>query len=63
MTFAYPWVLPVGAVLLALLGWAAVRGERARRVALSRFGEIDILGRGSFLVPPRSAKPSTREAS
>jgi Ca-activated chloride channel family protein len=53
MTFAYPWVLAAGLVLLAAVGWLVVRGERARRDALARFGELDVLGRGSSLVSPR----------
>ena len=53
MTFAYPWVLAAGCVLLAAVGWVIVRAERARRNALARFGELDVLGRSSSLVPHR----------
>ncbi|HUQ14414.1 MAG TPA: VWA domain-containing protein, partial [Gemmatimonadales bacterium] len=51
--FAYPWVLAAGFVLLAAVGWLVVRAERARRDALARFGEPDVLGRGSSLVSHR----------
>jgi Ca-activated chloride channel family protein len=53
VTFAYPWVLAVGCVLLAAVGWIIVRAERARRNALARFGELDVLGRSSSLVSHR----------
>jgi Ca-activated chloride channel family protein len=57
VTFAYPWVLAAGCVLLAAVGWIIVRAERARRNALARFGELDVLGRSSSLV---SYRHSTR---
>jgi Ca-activated chloride channel family protein len=53
VTFAYPWVLAVGCVLLAAVGWIIVRAERARRHVLARFGELDVLGRSSSLVSHR----------
>jgi Ca-activated chloride channel family protein len=53
MTFAYPWVLAAGLVLLAATGWLLLRAERARRDALARFGEPDVLGRGSSLASRR----------
>ncbi|HUQ14550.1 MAG TPA: VWA domain-containing protein, partial [Gemmatimonadales bacterium] len=53
MTFAYPWVLAAGCVLLAAVGWVIVRAERARRNALARFGELDVLRRSSSLVSHR----------
>lgn len=55
MSFAYPWVLAAGLVLLAATGWVVVRGERARRKALARFGEPELLGRGSPLLSRRRA--------
>jgi Ca-activated chloride channel family protein len=57
MNFAYPWVLALGFVVLAVAGWVIVRGERARREALARFGELDVLRRGSSLL---SHQHSTR---
>lgn len=56
MTFAYPSVLIGGAIALALTWWVIVRAERARREALARFGERDILARGSFLPSPRRSR-------
>jgi Ca-activated chloride channel family protein len=53
MTFAYPWVFAAGSIVLAAVGWLIVRAERARRGALARFGEIDVLGRGSSLASHR----------
>ena len=53
MTFAYPWVLAAGLILLAAAGRLIVRAERSRRDALARFGELDVLGRGSSLVSLR----------
>jgi len=53
VTFAYPWVLMAGCALLAALVWVIVRGERARRHALARFGELDVLGRSSSLASHR----------
>ncbi len=53
MTFAYPWVLAAGLVLLAATGWVVVKGERARRRALARFGEPALLGRSSPLLSHR----------
>jgi Ca-activated chloride channel family protein len=53
VSFAYPWILAVGLVLLAATGWVVARGERARRKALARFGEPELLGRTSPLVSSR----------
>jgi Ca-activated chloride channel homolog len=53
VSFAYPWVLLAGCVLLAAVGWLIVRAERARRNALARFGELDVLRRSSSLVSQR----------
>ena len=55
MTFAWEWVLPVAALIVALAGWLAARSERRRREALARFGDPAVLSRGSAL-------PSTRGA-
>jgi Ca-activated chloride channel homolog len=53
MTFAYPWVLAGGLIVLTVTGWLIVRAERARRDGLARFGELHVLGRVSSLVPHR----------
>ena len=53
MTFAYPWVLAAGLVLLAVTGWVVVMGERDRRKALARFGEPELLARSSPLLSHR----------
>ncbi len=53
MSFAYPWVLAGGSILLAAAGWLNVRAERARREAVARFGELDVLRRGSSLLSHR----------
>jgi Ca-activated chloride channel family protein len=55
MTFAYPWVLAAGLPLIAAAGWLVARAERGRRRALARFGELDLLGRGSPLMSHRRA--------
>ena len=53
MSFAYPWVLAAGLIVLAAVGWLIVRAERTRRDALARFGQLDVLGRGSSLASRR----------
>ena len=53
MSFAYPWVLPLGVVALLLAGWLLLRAERARRAALGAFGETEVLRRSSSLATPR----------
>jgi Ca-activated chloride channel family protein len=55
MSFAYPWVLLAGALVLAAVGWARRRSERSRWAALDAFGEADLLRRGSSLASPRQA--------
>ena len=55
MSFAYPWVLPVGLLALAVLVRLVLRGERARRAALAAFGDTALLSRGSTLTPQRQA--------
>ncbi len=55
MSFAYPWVLPIGAAVLGLVAWILARGDRRRRSALSRFGEPAVLGKGSALQSGRQA--------
>ncbi|HEU4954387.1 MAG TPA: VWA domain-containing protein [Gemmatimonadales bacterium] len=54
MTFAWTWVLPVAAGLVALAAWLAVVAERRRRAALVRFGDPAVLGRGSALPSART---------
>ena len=53
MSFAYPWVLPVGLLVLGVAAWLVGRAERERRAALATFGEVDVLRRGSSLAPAR----------
>jgi Ca-activated chloride channel homolog len=53
MTFAYPAVLAAGFLVLAVVGWLIVRAERARGEALARFGELDVLRRGSSIASRR----------
>jgi Ca-activated chloride channel family protein len=53
MSFAYPWVLGPGLAAVALVGWIVLRAERERRAALARFGEFELLRRGSSLLSPR----------
>jgi len=55
MSFAWPWVLALGAVLVGLAGWLARAAERRRRAALARFGEVEVLARGSSLPSSRTA--------
>ena len=55
MSFAYPWVLPVGLLALALLVRLVLRGERARRAALATFGDTALLSRSSPPAPHRHA--------
>ena len=55
MSFAWPWVIALGAVLLALVAWLARGAERRRRAALARFGDPAVLARGSTLPAPRTA--------
>jgi len=52
MSFAYPWVLPIGLVALAAVARAVLRAERSRRTSLTAFGDADLLRRGSALPPP-----------
>ena len=54
MSFAWTWLLAVGAGLVALAAWLAVAAERRRREALARFGDPAVLGRGSALPSPRT---------
>ncbi len=56
MSFAYPWVLPVGFAALTVVTWLLLRAERARRVALAAFGEEAVLRRGSSLATPRQTR-------
>ena len=59
MSFAYPWVLPLGLVALALVAWLLRRAERARRAAMAAFGETEVLRRSSFLATPRETRRTT----
>ena len=54
MSFAWPWMLALGTVVVALVAWLARSAERRRRVALARFGEPAVLARGSALPAPRT---------
>ena len=56
MSFAYPWVLPVGLAVVAALAWLVLRGERARQAALAAFGDADLLRRGSAIPPAGQVK-------
>jgi Ca-activated chloride channel family protein len=56
VSFAYPWVLPLGLVAVTLAAWLLRRAERARRQALAAFGEEAVLGRGSSLATPRQTR-------
>jgi Ca-activated chloride channel family protein len=55
MSFAWPWVLALGAALVALAGWLARSAERRRRAALARFGDPAVLARASVLPGQRTA--------
>lgn len=54
MSFAWPLVLPVGAILVIVAGWFLFRGVRRRAAALNAFGEPDVLARASSLGDERS---------
>ncbi len=56
MTFAYPWVLPLGLVALAVGAWLLRRSERRRRAALASFGDVELLRRGSAFAGPRRVR-------
>jgi Ca-activated chloride channel homolog len=56
VSFAYPWVIPLGFVAVTLATWFLRRSERARRVALAAFGEEAVLRRGSSLATPRQTR-------
>jgi Ca-activated chloride channel homolog len=55
MSFAWPWVLPVGAVLVAVAAWLARTAEAGRRAALARFGDPAVLARVSAIPATRTA--------
>ena len=59
MSFAYPWVLPLGLVALVLAAWLLRRAERARRAAMAAFGETEVLRRSSLLATPRETRRAT----
>jgi Ca-activated chloride channel family protein len=56
VSFAYPWVLPLGFAALALVASLILRADRARRVLLAAFGEEAVLRRGSSLATPRQTR-------
>jgi Ca-activated chloride channel homolog len=56
MSFAYPWVLPIGLLTLAAAAWLTSRAERTGRAALAVFGEAEVLRRGSRLAPARRTR-------
>jgi Ca-activated chloride channel homolog len=56
VSFAYPWVLPLGFAALMLATGVLRRAERARRVALAAFGEEAVLRRSSSLATPREVR-------
>jgi Ca-activated chloride channel family protein len=60
MSFAYPWLLPLGLLAVVLTTWLLRRAEGARRAALAAFGEVEVLRRSSTLVPPGQARTSAR---
>jgi len=51
MSFAWPGVLAVGLAVVLAATWLALIAERSRRAALARFGDSEVLGRGSALPP------------
>ena len=57
MSFAYPWLLPLGLLAVVLTTWLLRRAEGARRAALAAFGEVEVLRRSSTLEPPGSGSP------
>ncbi|HET9725476.1 MAG TPA: VWA domain-containing protein [Gemmatimonadales bacterium] len=56
MSFAWPLVLPLGAVLVALALRALLRGLARRDAELHAFGDPEVLGRGSALADGRTAR-------
>ena len=60
MSFAYPWLLPLGLIAVALAAWLLHRAEGARRAALAAFGEVEVLRRSSTLKPPGQARTAAR---
>jgi Ca-activated chloride channel homolog len=60
VSFAYPWLLPLGLLAVALATWLFHRAEGARRAALAAFGEVEVLRRSSTLVPPGQTRTAAR---
>jgi Ca-activated chloride channel family protein len=60
VSFAYPWLLPLGLLAVALAIWLLRRAEGAHRAALAAFGEVEVLRRSSMLVPPAQARTAAR---
>ncbi len=56
MSFAWPLVLPAGAIVVAVAAWLLLRGVRRRAAALREFGEPGLLARGSSLGDERTAR-------
>ena len=60
MSFAYPWLLPLGLLAVVLTTWLLRRAEGARRAALAAFGEVEVLRRSSTLKPRGQARTAAR---
>ena len=60
MSFAYPWLLPLGLLAVVLTTWLLRRAEGARRAALAAFGEVEVLRRSSTLESPGQARTAAR---
>ena len=51
ISFDYVWLLPLAVILPALIVWFMRRAEQARRIRITRMGEMDIVSR---LLPPNA---------
>jgi Ca-activated chloride channel homolog len=56
VSFAWPLVLLLGAVIVPLTLWVLLRGLARREAGLRAFGEPEVLGRGSALTDGRTAR-------
>jgi Ca-activated chloride channel family protein len=56
VSFAWPLVLPLGAIVVAVAARLLLRGVRRRAAALREFGEPELLARGSSLGDQRAAR-------
>jgi Ca-activated chloride channel family protein len=54
VSFAWPLGLLAAALLVPLIGWVVLGGDRRRGRALREFGDPAVLGRGSVLGDPRT---------